>query len=185
MRIIRIRDVIFDKANFYDLSQLDLSHILEVFINDEVQMLKISETTFDEVIIEQKDDENIITNQLTSDSAIMKDASDLHTDMNDDSTANVENLHTDMKKSVNNQNSQILTSEMTSDKDVQSTTTAPADSVTMNTRSRSRRQAYVTALASVDDLKSYYAAFSIDLQRSENLKVPKLHRDEIPTEPRY
>ncbi len=185
MRIIRIRDVIFDKANFYDLSQLDLSHILEIFIDDEVQMLKISETTFGEVIIEQKDDENIITNQLTSDSTIMKDASDLHTDMNDDSTANAENLHIDMKKSVNNQNPQILTSEMTPNRDVQSTTTAPADSVIMNTRSRSRRQTYVTALTSVDDLRPYYAAFSIDLQRPENLKVPKLHRDEISTKPRY
>jgi hypothetical protein len=60
------------------------------------------------------------------------------------------------------------------------------DSVAMNTRSRTRKQAYATALITVDQLGPYFAAFSVGLQRPDIIPaVPKLHRDDLSAEPRY
>jgi hypothetical protein len=60
-----------------------------------------------------------------------------------------------------------------------------ADAMIMNIRSR--KQTYSTALIIVETLRSFYAAFSIDLERSEQKKsnISKLHRDDLPVESRY
>jgi FtsZ-binding cell division protein ZapB len=60
-----------------------------------------------------------------------------------------------------------------------------ADAMTMNIRFR--KQTYSTALITIETLKSFHAAFSIDLKRSNQKKsqIPKLHKDDLPVESRY
>jgi hypothetical protein len=60
-----------------------------------------------------------------------------------------------------------------------------ADTMTMNIRSR--KQTYSTALITIEILESFHAAFSIDLERSEQKKsnIPKLHRNDLFVESRY
>jgi hypothetical protein len=52
---------------------------------------------------------------------------------------------------------------------------------------KSRKQTYSTALTIVQTLKSYHAAFSIDLKRSKQkkLNISKLHKDDLLVESRY
>jgi hypothetical protein len=64
-------------------------------------------------------------------------------------------------------------------------TTVSDDAVAMNIRSR--EQTYSAALAIVQTLEPYHAAFSIDLKRSKQKKsnISKLHRDDLLVESRY
>jgi hypothetical protein len=64
-------------------------------------------------------------------------------------------------------------------------TTVSNDLVIMNIRFR--KQTYSTALTIVQTLKSYHAAFSIDLKRSKQKKsnISKLHKDDLLVESRY
>jgi hypothetical protein len=52
---------------------------------------------------------------------------------------------------------------------------------------RFRKQTYSTALITIATLKSFHAAFSIDLKRSNQKKsqISKLHRDDLLVESRY
>jgi hypothetical protein len=52
MRIIRTRDVLFDLYSFYDSCVLDLKHFLSIRMKNVIQILKMFETTFDDVLIE-------------------------------------------------------------------------------------------------------------------------------------
>jgi hypothetical protein len=56
MRIIRIKDVIFDKTLFYDLAKLDSKHLLIISVEDTLEILKISNNIFFEMIIEKNDE---------------------------------------------------------------------------------------------------------------------------------
>jgi hypothetical protein len=60
-----------------------------------------------------------------------------------------------------------------------------ADAMIMNIRSR--KQTYSTALITIETLKWFYAAFSIDLKRSNKKKsqISKLHRNDLFIESRY
>ncbi len=60
-----------------------------------------------------------------------------------------------------------------------------ADAMIMNIRSR--KQTYLTALITIETLRSFHAAFSIDLERSnqKNSQVSKLHRNDLLVESRY
>jgi hypothetical protein len=93
-----------------------------------------------------------------------------------------------------NQNQSILDSSIENDSQSQSSTrskkskqrtTMSNDVVIMNIRSR--KQTYSIALIIVQTLKSYHAAFSIDLKRSNQKKsqISKLHRDDLFVESRY
>jgi hypothetical protein len=59
------------------------------------------------------------------------------------------------------------------------------DAMIMNIRSR--KQTYSTALITIETLKSFYAAFSIDLKRSNQKKsqISKLHRNDLFVKSRY
>jgi hypothetical protein len=57
MKIIRIRDVLFDLYTFYDVCILDLKHFLSIKMKNVIQILKMFETTFDDVLIKQNDDD--------------------------------------------------------------------------------------------------------------------------------
>jgi hypothetical protein len=60
-----------------------------------------------------------------------------------------------------------------------------ADAMIINIRFR--RQTYLTALTTIETLKSFHAAFSIDLERLNQKKsqISKLHRDDLLVESRY
>ncbi len=60
-----------------------------------------------------------------------------------------------------------------------------ADAMIMNIRSR--KQTYSTALITIEALESFHAAFSVDLERSnqEKSQISKLHRDDLFVESRY
>jgi hypothetical protein len=60
-----------------------------------------------------------------------------------------------------------------------------ADAMIMNIKFR--KQTYSTALITIETLKSFHAAFSIDLKRSNQKKsqISKLHKDDLFVESRY
>jgi hypothetical protein len=92
------------------------------------------------------------------------------------------------------QNQSTLSSSIENESQSQSSTKSkkskqsmimPADAMTMNIRSR--KQTYSTALITIETLKSFHAAFSIDLERSNQKKsqISKLHRNDLLVESRY
>jgi hypothetical protein len=56
MRIVRIKDVLFDKTLFYDLAKLDSRHLLIINVKKTLEIIEISDNIFFEMIIEE--DEN-------------------------------------------------------------------------------------------------------------------------------
>jgi hypothetical protein len=60
-----------------------------------------------------------------------------------------------------------------------------ADAMIMNIKSR--KQTYSTALITIETLKLFHAAFSIDLERSNQKKsqISKLHKNDLFVESRY
>jgi hypothetical protein len=87
-----------------------------------------------------------------------------------------------LKSSIENE-SQSQSS--TKSKKSKQRTTMSNDVVIMNIKFR--KQTYSIALIIVQTLKSYHAAFSIDLNRSKQKKsnISKLHRDDLLVESRY
>jgi hypothetical protein len=59
MRIIRIKDVIFDKTLFYDLAKLDSKHLLITSVKETPKILKVSNNIFFEMIIKDENDLSI------------------------------------------------------------------------------------------------------------------------------
>jgi hypothetical protein len=58
MRIIQTRDVLFDFYSFYDLCVLDLKHLLSIRVKNVIHILRMLKTTFNDVLIEQNDDDS-------------------------------------------------------------------------------------------------------------------------------
>jgi hypothetical protein len=56
MRIVQIKDVIFDKTLFYNLAKLDSRHLLIISVKDTLEILEVLNNIFFEMII-KKDDE--------------------------------------------------------------------------------------------------------------------------------
>jgi hypothetical protein len=56
MRIVRIKNVIFDKTLFYDFAKLNSKYLLIISVKNTLKILKVSNNIFFEMIIE-KDDE--------------------------------------------------------------------------------------------------------------------------------
>jgi hypothetical protein len=56
MRVVRIRDVIFDKTLFYNFAELDSRHLLIISVKNTLEILKISNNIFFEIIIEKEDE---------------------------------------------------------------------------------------------------------------------------------
>jgi hypothetical protein len=196
-------------------------------MKDVIQILKMLETTFDDVLIEQNDDDS---NELIFESSSKKidelvtELIDLQIDLKDNSTLEENQMITlemtsNRELTMNNQIhiAVLFVSEMIeihiaskaaqhssidSISDVQirfesmnsqarfdssnSNSSRTNDFVTMNTRSRTRKQAYATTLITVNQLDSYFATFSVELQRSNIISVVfKLHRDDLSTKSRY
>ncbi len=66
MRIIRIRDVLFDKTLFYDLAELDSKHLLIISVKETLEIIEISDNIFFEMII--KDENDLSINHLKDES---------------------------------------------------------------------------------------------------------------------
>jgi hypothetical protein len=92
------------------------------------------------------------------------------------------------------QNQSILSSSIEDESQSQSSTKSKkskqsmivlADAMIMNIRFR--KQTYSTALITIEALESFHAAFSIDLERSNQKKsqISKLHKNDLFVEPRY
>jgi hypothetical protein len=119
MRVIRIRDVLFDFYSFYDFCVLDLKHFLSNKMKDVIQILKMLETTFDDVLIEQNDDdfeELIFETSSKKIDELMTDLIDLQISMK--ISVRVD-LQTDLKISV----SQLIILEIISNREIHSSTT--------------------------------------------------------------
>jgi ribosomal protein L29 len=96
--------------------------------------------------------------------------------------------------SIQNENQSILSSSIENGSQSQSfikskrskqSMIMSADAMIMNIRFR--KQTYSTALITIETLKSFHAAFSIDLERSKQKKsnISKLHKDDLLVESRY
>jgi hypothetical protein len=218
MRVVRIKDVLFDKTLFYDLAKLDSRHLLITSVKDTLEILKISDNIFFEVIIE-KDENDLSIDHLKNESIESRVKEEV--DQSADSTNSIEKeffLHIVMKnidllifEMISNRNQRkfsaniidtmsllqidlktdemlnsnqnrsqklsILSSSIKDDSHPQSSikskkdkqrATMSNDVVIMNIRSR--KQTYSTALIIIQTLKSFHAAFSIDLKRSKQKK---------------
>jgi hypothetical protein len=96
--------------------------------------------------------------------------------------------------SIQKENQSILSSSIRNESQSQSSIKSKkskqsmimlADAMIMNIRSR--KQTYSTALITIETLESFHAAFSIDLERSNQKKsqIWKLHRNDLFVESRY
>ena len=209
MKVIRTRDVMFDKTRFYEPNELDIGHLLNITVENVIQVLEVPETSFAGVMIEQDDEEvgprlDQTTNQ-PSETETSEKTMFPHTDME-----NNPHLPTPEKTPERDGLEKTLQSDVqiSSEPDVQgmpgvqSTEDGPSqprqsarprrtprvvettdESIARNTRSR--KQAYAIALASVSKLTPFHAAFSVGLERPQVGTLKKFHRDEIPVEPRY
>ncbi len=105
MRIIRIKDVIFDKTLFYDLAKLDSRHLLIISLKNTLKILKISNNIFFEMIIEKNDEIDQMIDHLKDESIQSRFVKSI------DQAEKTFLLHIDMK------NIYLLTFEIISDKD--------------------------------------------------------------------
>jgi hypothetical protein len=225
MRIIRIKNVIFDKTLFYDLAKLNSRHLLMISVKETLKIIEISNNIFFEMIIEENEndlsidhleDESIesrfvkLTNQAEKASflhIVIKNIYFLTFEMisnrsqrfNENIIDTMFFLQIDLKINeildfVQKKNQSILSSSIENESQSQSSIKSKknkqsmivlADAMIMNIRSR--KQTYSTALITIETLKSFHAAFSIDLKRSNQKKsqISKLHKNDLFVESRY
>jgi hypothetical protein len=225
MRVVRIRDVLFDKTLFYDFAELDSKHLLIISVKETLKIIEISDNIFFEMIIEDENDLSIdhledesIESRFVKSANQAEKASFLHIVMKDiyllilemisdrDQKKFNENtidtmlfLQIDLKIDeildfIQKENQSILSSSIENESQSQSSIKSKknkqsmivlADAMTMNIRFR--KQTYLTALITIETLRSFHAAFSIDLKRSNQKKsqISKLHRDDLLVESRY
>jgi hypothetical protein len=68
MRVIRIRDVLFDKTLFYDLAELDSKHLLITSVKNTLKVIEISDNIFFEMIIEKENETDQMIDHLKDES---------------------------------------------------------------------------------------------------------------------
>ncbi len=233
MRIVRIRDVIFDKTLFYDLAKLDSKHLLIINVKNTLKILEISNNIFFEMIIEKENENDFSIDHLEDES--IESQLEEEVDQSTDSIQKAFFLHIVMKESHllifemisnrdqrefsaniidtmsllqidlkidkmlnsnqnQNQKLSILSSSIEDDSHSQSSTkskkskqraTVSDDVVIMNIKFR--KQTYSIALITIQTLESFHAAFSVDLESSnqEKSQISKLHRNDLLVESRY
>jgi hypothetical protein len=226
MRVIQIKDVLFDKTLFYDLAKLDSKHLLIINVKNTLKVLKISNNIFFEMIIE-KNENNLSIDHLKNKSIefrlkeevdqiektfflhiVMKKSHLLIFKMisnknqkkfNENIIDTMLFLQIDLKideilNSVQNESQLMLNSSIENESQSQSSIKSKknkqsmimlADAMIMNIRSR--KQIYSTALITIETLRSFHAAFSIDLKRlnQKRSQISKLHKDDLLVKSRY
>jgi hypothetical protein len=108
MRVIRIRDVLFDKTLFYDFAELDSKHLLIISVEETLKIIKISNNIFFEIVIEKDDETDQVIDHLKDESIEFRFAKSA------DQAEKTLFLHTDMK------NIYLFISQMTSDRNQRS-----------------------------------------------------------------
>ncbi len=73
MRVIRTRNITFDKTRFYDSAKIDSNHLLITIMKDTVKVLKVSNNIFFEVMIQKKNDRDEYVDHL-KDESVEKEA---------------------------------------------------------------------------------------------------------------
>jgi hypothetical protein len=68
MRIVRIKDVLFEKTLFYDLAEIDSKHLLITSVKKTLKIIEISNNIFFEMIIEKKNEIDQMINHLKDES---------------------------------------------------------------------------------------------------------------------
>jgi hypothetical protein len=68
MRIIRIKDVIFDKTLFYDFAKLDSKHLLIINVKETLKVIKISDNICFEMIIKKENEIDQMIDHLKNES---------------------------------------------------------------------------------------------------------------------
>jgi hypothetical protein len=68
MRIVRIRNVLFDKTFFYDLAELDSKYLLIISVKNTLKVIKISDNIFFEMIIEKENEVDQMIDHLKNES---------------------------------------------------------------------------------------------------------------------
>ncbi len=104
MRIVRIKDVIFDKTLFYDFAKLDSRHLLIINVKNTLEILEVSNNIFFEVIIEKDDEIDQMIDHLKDESIESRFVKSIY------QAEKAFFLHIDMK------NIYLLTFEMISDR---------------------------------------------------------------------
>jgi hypothetical protein len=220
MRVVRIRDVLFDKTLFYDFAELDSKHLLITNVKNTLEILKVSNNIFFEMIIEKDDEIDQMIDHLKNESIELRFMKSiyqvkmtffLHIDMKNiyllilemisdrDQKFNANIIDTMFLLQIDLKideilNQSILSSSIENESQSQSSIKSKkskqsmimfADAMIMNIKSR--KQTYSAALITIETLKSFHAAFSIDLKRSNQKKsqISKLHRDDLLVESRY
>ncbi len=105
MRIVRIRNVLFDKTLFYDFAKLDSKHLLITSVKDTLEILEVSDNIFFEMIIEKDDEIDQMIDHLEDESTELRFVKSAY------QAEKTFFLHIDMK------NIYLLILEMISDRD--------------------------------------------------------------------
>ncbi len=105
MRIVRIRDVLFDKTLFYDFAKLDSKHLLIINVKETLEVIKISNNIFFERISEKENETDQMIDHLEDESI------ESRFEESTDQAEKASFLYIDMK------NIYLLTFEMISNKD--------------------------------------------------------------------
>jgi hypothetical protein len=151
-----------EKASFLHTDMKNIYLLIFEMISDKDQ--RFNENIIDTMFflqIDLKIDEIMNSNQIESQD--VKETSNLESSIENESQSQ------SSTKSKKNKQRKIMSNDV----------------VIMNIRFR--KQTYSTALIIVQTLKSYHAAFSIDLERSKQKKsqISKLHKDDLFVESRY
>ena len=200
MKMIKIKNVIFNHQHFYDLNEIDINHLLNVFVENVMQMLKLFE------IFSIFETENQISNYMLND---LFDSIDQSKRQEPADQANDQIVDHQDKKFIVENSIQLLISKLISDfeiirnveiistmfainqnESIESTTIVQSTYIEisknvsiMNTKSR--KNAYKIALNIVVQMIFYHATFSIDVERYEVSNQPRFHRNDLSFEFRH
>ncbi len=105
MRIVRIKDVLFDKTPFYNLAKLDSKHLLIINVKNTLKVIKILDNIFFEMIIEKENETDQMIDHLKDESI------ELRFEESANQAEKASFLHIDIK------NIYLLIFEMISDRD--------------------------------------------------------------------
>lgn len=189
-RVVRTRDVTFNKGQFYDPKELDSGHLLTTEIEDLIEVIEMPEPSYTAsrtLVNDDIDDPEPphLPDALGDEGEDPIDAVD-STHGVDDATQEEEIHHYPTPEITPERNSEkritgAETSAHATRADEISASFDTQNILPSRTRGAKRREAYATTLAQPADLSAFHAAFAVGLNSSIK---EQLHRDSLPPEPR-
>jgi hypothetical protein len=188
MRVIRIRDVMFNHSRFFNPAELDISYISAVSIKNTIKVLDMPALFYaaSRDIVEEDDPDDTIKVYSSPIGESMAEATPEEEEESSDEEQTAQQMATpDLTPDRENGYSTDGAGETRATRRPASYAEVSSDAVAMGTRSR-RRQAYSTALACTTELTLYYSAFSAGLQKAEfDVQNNCLYRDTLPPKLRH